>query len=68
MSAVRAIKYTDLGGNPVWVVDTWVQGIRKAKDGEFQQNAHTIIILSGHEQAIQEDLELALQLFNAARG
>lgn len=61
---MRLIRYTDLGGNPVWVVDNWVQAIRKARDGEYQSNARTVIVMSGYSEGVQEDLDTARKLFS----
>jgi len=63
---VRLIKFTDLGGNSVYIVDTWVQCI-KLPHGQFQgTNAKSVIVMSGYEEAIQEGLEQAVALLNGS--
>lgn len=60
---MKAVKFTDLAGNPIWIVDTWVQAIRKPQNGEYQANAHTVLVMSGYNQAILEDIDTTMKLF-----
>lgn len=65
MSKLLATALTDLKGNTVWVVDSWVVAVREPIDGEYAKGAGAIVLLSGYLQAVKEDVQTVIDALAA---
>ncbi len=65
---MRVIRFTDLAGNPVGIIDTWVQVIRYPVEHEYQDNCKVVLEMSSYRQAVQEDFERAVALLQEEEG
>jgi hypothetical protein len=62
---MRLIRLTDLGGNPVWVMDTWVQVVRHVVTNEARPEARARVVMSGFDEFVRETVDQVVEALGA---